>query len=411
MRRPLTAAAVLAALLGALPLPYATAQVLDAQAQCASEGSGNAPAKRASLRVASFNVLHTLTDESNETLDARLPLAVSAIISSGADVVGAQEVAVTTNHGHVAQRLAKGLAQRTHQRWYWCWFGSNPHFPGEPDLRPGGGGGALSDQMAAFARGGEDEFHEGVAVLSRYPIATSSVRRMPPRSYESPFCVPPDPINCNAAAIFDSRSILHTRINGPTGAVDVFTTHLAHGITPLSDTTKLLYAQLSVDYVDEMAGDDATPDFLTGDFNSVEGSPVHDAVTGAGFVDTFRKANPKGTGYTSDQQIFAPKATVDHRIDYVFARPGSCALRVTSSKVFANKPGPYKKGVVWPSDHLAVVSEIAACGAGAVVRPGGSNSAGPGGGPLAATGPSVLPLVAGFLACVGLALLRRYREE
>jgi endonuclease/exonuclease/phosphatase family metal-dependent hydrolase len=324
---------------------------------CGQEGTGGPTGGNAgTLRVATFNVLHTQDDEDEATLEARLPVQVQAMVDAGVEVVGLQEALNSTNHGKVAQRLAQGLAASTSQTWYWCWFQSNPHFPGEPDTQPGGGGGPLSEFMAGAVKAGETRWSEGIGILSRYPIAEKSVIRLTPRSYEAGFCVPPDPIGCNAAAFFDSRSVLRARIAAPGAPVDLYTTHLAHGLTPASDVTKLAQVLEVLAYINQTAGADTTPDFLVGDFNSLEGSPVHQAVTDAGFVDTFRAARPDDPGNTSDQHILEPNSTVDHRIDYVFGRPGSCGLRALAGEVFADEPVPYQGGSLWPSDHYAVVT-------------------------------------------------------
>jgi endonuclease/exonuclease/phosphatase family metal-dependent hydrolase len=186
---------------------------------------------------------------------------------------------------------------------------------------------------------------------------------------------------------------------------------MAHGLTPLSDTTRLLYANLAVAYADETATDDATPDMLVGDFNSVEDSAVHAAVVDAGYVDTFRQANPGVVGATADQDPVAQADTATERIDYVFARPGGCGLQVRSSAVIANHPSTYQGGSLWPSDHHGVVSELAC----AQAAPGQSVAAGrsenQAGGVLAATGggPPVLPLVAAGALAALLALGRLHR--
>lgn len=354
---------------------------LDPDAECAVETGGTAPAPDGPLRVATFNVLHGLTADSDKTLGSRVALAVDAIIDSGADVVGAQEVSVTNSHGHVAKRLAQGLMQRTGLSWWWCWFQSNPHFPGEPDLRPGGGGGPLTELFVANAGTGNGQFREGVAILSRFPITDSGVRRIAPRSYEAPACVPPDPFACNFAAAFDSRSVLRVRIRPTAGAdeLDVYTTHVAHHLTELSPVQKLINVQQVLAYVNETAIRGATPDLLVGDFNSVEGDQRHAAVTGAGFVDTFRLADPASRGATSDQKILTdtPEPTATERIDFVFARPGTCGISVPGSRVFANVPSLQPDGRwLWPSDHLAVVSEVACAGSRSAFPAGGSGQGG-----------------------------------
>ena len=335
---------------------------LDPKPECGTEGGGPAaPLPAAKLRVATFNVLHGQTDEGDATLDSRVPLAVAALQATGADVVGLQEASVTTTHGHVTKKLAAGLAAASGVRWHWCWFQSNPHFPLEPDLRAGGGGGPLTEVMVAQARAGQAEFREGLGVLSRTPILANGVRRHPPRSYEAPFCVPPDPLNCNAAAVFDARAVLWARVATAAGAVDVFTTHLAHGLTPLSELTKRLQTVLARVYIDEVARPDPTPDVFVGDFNSPEGSSVGALIAGAGFRDSFRMANPQDRGFTGDQDIFSRTITTTERIDYVYVRRGACGVEITASDRFPDAPDTVGGKPLWPSDHLGVVTTLDLC--------------------------------------------------
>ena len=349
------------ALLGGLFVADADAQgsPTDAAPLCGSFGTVAAPVTPAPLKVGTYNILHTLEETAYESLDTRLELQADVLTAAGVDVVGLQEVVgKTSEHDNAAERLASEMAERTSQRWEWCWFQSNPHFPGEPDLYEGGGG-PLSEQMALRGRNGSGEFREGLAVISRFPIGERAVRRLPPRSYEAAACtnVPPDPLGCNLAAVFESRAVMWTRI----GDVDVFNTHFAHGITQLSAASRQVHSEFALGFIDEKADrNDASPDFFVGDFNSVEGDPVHDRITGAGWADTFREKHPTDPGITSHQVIRSPTPANDARIDFVFARPGGCGLKVVDSEVIGDAYVPYQDGVLWPSDHYGVVSTVRA---------------------------------------------------
>jgi hypothetical protein len=129
-------------------------------------------------RVASYNMLHGLTAEGDRTLEARLAIDVSELATSRVDVVGVQEAEESTKHGLVIARLAAGLASRTHESWYWCWFRTEPHLNGTPDTRRGGGS-DFSDQLAKHYNSNESKWYEGAAVLSRWPIVASAVHRLP----------------------------------------------------------------------------------------------------------------------------------------------------------------------------------------------------------------------------------------
>jgi endonuclease/exonuclease/phosphatase family metal-dependent hydrolase len=336
--------------------------VADAPPLCATVGpAGKTPLPVKHLAVASFNLLHGQEDYGAETLKARLPLQLAALAATGADIVGVQESSVTTSNGNVIKKLAEGLAASTGTGWTWCWFESNPHFPLEPDVQPGGGGGPLTEVMVTQARAGEDEFREGVGILTRLPVVASAVRRQPPRSYEGLACIPPDPLACNAAGVFDSRAVLWARLTTAAGDVDVFNTHLAHGITPLSPETKRLETIYAMDYIHDTARFDAAPDFFLGDFNSPDGSQVGTIIRRAGFLDTFRAVNPLGAGFTGDQDIHSPVSTTTERIDYVYARPGGCDMKIKRSDTFPDAPTLVAGGPLWPSDHHGVVTDFDIC--------------------------------------------------
>lgn len=346
---------------------------LDRQPLCGEEDpprAAPAPADDGALRIATYNLLHDFEDASDRTLDRRLELAADALHAAGADVVGAQEVVRNAADGAVARRLAAELAARSGVTWYWCWSQSNPLFPGEPDVRSRGGVGPLSELLVdgtSLANG--REFREGLAVVTRFPISAARFHRLPDRSYEAPFCVPPDPFDCNLSAVFDSRQVLWARIGGSGGhAFDFFTTHIAHELTPLSPSTKLLQVKAALRVV-ERWNDPDTPDFLVGDFNSDPRSDRHEAVTDVGFVDTYLAAGGRecsaaaAGGCTGDpaegEEVFTDGAgrTMRRRIDYVFARGCSVAgSRVIGTNARRVATGPDAGTFLWPSDHLGVVS-------------------------------------------------------
>ncbi|MGH9274307.1 MAG: endonuclease/exonuclease/phosphatase family protein, partial [Acidimicrobiales bacterium] len=348
------------------------------------------------LRVASFNVLHSETDDGDVSLGDRLPLLAAAIADGGADIVGAQEVTrnlgfdpadeAPQRHGLVAQRLAAAIADRTGQPWGWCWSLSNPHVPLSPDVGPGGGN--PIDAIAAENGNLPDpgDFSEGLAILTRFPIEASAFRRLTPRSYEAVGCLDLDPF-CPLDALFDSRQVLWARVASPGGGVDMFTTHLAHTLTSLSDTTRALQVQQAIDITAEWATSDSVPDFLVGDFNSTPDSGVVASAIGAGFVDTYGASGgpdctqPGATGCSggppSGADVFtaAAERPMSERIDYVFARPPStCALAVPASDLLGAEPSRLPDGRwLWPSDHLGFVSAVscapAAAGPGTAAAP------------------------------------------
>ncbi len=338
------------------------------QALC-DERAGSGGADDGALRVATYNVLHTQDPEGLATITQRIPMLVSEIANSGADVVGMQEVAKTSvlkhspaEHGLVVDLVAEGLAAATGDTWYWCWFASNPHVPYEPETQPGGGGGPLTElvvSLAAQQTGNGAEFREGVALLSRFPLRDPQVHRLPLRVHEAVACIPPDPIGCNLPAALDSRQVLHAVVEAPDGPFDLYSTHIAHGLTALSDFTKELHIEDAVAFI--AASDSASrPAVFTGDFNTTPGEPRLAPVFAAGFADSFAVANPGHSGFTGGQPVISdqPQPTAGGRIDYVFVRDFDAAI--CASSVFGTGSVPYPGGqFLFPSDHLAVVTTLA----------------------------------------------------
>jgi len=357
--------------------------VLDGTPICglAAPAPGSTPvADDGVLKVASFNLLHSDLDEADMSLADRLPLEADALAASGADIIGAQEVARNTDftpgdeypqrHGFVAQRLAEMISARTGEAWTWCWSASNPHVPLTPDITTGGGNplDALAVMFGNIPDSGT--FSEGLAILTRFPVQWSRFHRMLPRSYEAVACLNLDPF-CRLDATFDARQVLWARIATPLGGVDMFTTHIAHHIGGLSNTTKLLQARQAMQVVKNWSVRDALPDFLVGDFNSAPGGKVWNTVTNNGFVDTYRAAGgvecvaPGDAGCSGgppdggETYTAGPTRAMSERIDYVWARRGSCGLAVTNSQLIGNTPTLQSDGrYIWPSDHNGFVSTV-----------------------------------------------------
>lgn len=360
--------------------------VVDGEPICGTEGSGR-PARlaRGDLpAVGTFNVLHSQGEDDDADVSDRLDQVVDAMLDDTgaprADAWGLQEVTNNEEHGNVAQRVAAGLAERTGEPWEWCWSWSNPHFPAEPDLLPGGGG-PLSQLVAQFSNlpeGDLRDFKEGVAVVTRFHVTEARFRRLPPRAHEALACPPsPDPldlIGCQFPAVFDHRQVLWTRINTRGGGqFDLFDTHLAHGLTDHSDEVKLAQTRKALATIEEWHHP-KTPDVFVGDFNSDPSTDRYDEVVGAGFTDTYRASGEvecgsdtgaPWRGCTSSQRVLTddPTPTVRTRIDHVFVRTNGCDLAIAGSTIVGTNAEPLPDGRWrWPSDHLGVASQLACAG-------------------------------------------------
>jgi endonuclease/exonuclease/phosphatase family metal-dependent hydrolase len=357
--------------------------------RCGTAAGAEAPPV-ATLRVATFNVLHGLEETpsypTHSTFEARLELQAQEIAAEGLDLVGMQEVSETeTPAGHapgnVAERLALRLAEITQQAWHWCWHLSNPHLPVEPDIAEGGGG-PVSDVIASMASDKYGSFKEGAAVLSRYPIIAAEARRLPLRfPGEYVLCPPAEIPTCNLTAIFDHRIALWARVDTPGGVTDIIATHFAHHLTPLSEVSKFSHAAAVLAFSEQMTFQHGEPArrFITCDCNltTSDQPPGVGLITSAGWTDSYAFVHPGSacapdqdtSGCSSDQEIVTetPVATTTERIDYVFARAGSCGLDIEDSERIADTPALQDDGrYLWPSDHLAFATDVtvAGCAAG-----------------------------------------------
>jgi endonuclease/exonuclease/phosphatase family metal-dependent hydrolase len=349
--------------------------------ECGTAAGTTNAGPKSTLRVATFNVLHGLEETpaypTHSTLDARLELASQAIASSQIDLLGMQEVSKTEGakmhtSGLVVEQMAERLAQITSESWHWCWTLSNPHFPLEPDIYVGGGG-PISDVIASQASSNYSSFKEGSAVLSRYPITDSESRRLPLRLPVEYVACPPDEIpDCNLTTIFDHRIAMWARVATPGGPTDIVTAHFAHHLTQFSEASKFQHAVAVVAFSEEETLRHGEPArrFLTCDCNlTTEDSPPGiQFITDHGWTDSYVTQNPNSrcappadtSACTSDQDILAAASTTTARIDYVFARGGTCPMTLGASQKFADVPSavpghPY----LWPSDHHAVWTDVA----------------------------------------------------
>jgi endonuclease/exonuclease/phosphatase family metal-dependent hydrolase len=139
-------------------------------------------------------------------------------------------------------------------------------------------------------------------------------------------------------------------------------THLASGNVPG-------FAELRALQAGELAASlpDGVPAIVMGDLNDHAGSPMYQALTGAGFTDTWSALRPGTTGYTcceaADLSNHVP--TLVERIDFVLARGIKVAGQVNRiGEVPADRVAG-AAGPVWPSDHAGLVVSL-------LVSPGGS---------------------------------------
>ncbi|MFA5889772.1 MAG: endonuclease/exonuclease/phosphatase family protein [Actinomycetota bacterium] len=341
--------AVASALLLLTPFAFARGLGLEPTPLC-DRADGGLPAgpvredAEYQLRVASFNVLHGLTDEGDQTLERRLEIQVQELADSGVDVVGLQEVSESTNHGRVIQRLSAELARVTEQTWYWCWFRTEPHAPGVPDTRPGGGD-PLSDQLAAHYNSHENEWYEGAAVLSRWPILRAAAHRLPGEDVVGRLtgeCLPAQDPVCALDLALEPRAAVWAEVSTPRGPLSVVAAHTSGNVDQHADLAR-------------WASDRSLRDrsaVIVCDCNAVSSSAAYAALVDRSWLDTYSTLRAD-EGSTVDQQLTATGPTVTERIDYVWLRGGS-ALQPVESERFMNAP----VDGLWPSDHWGVLTTL-----------------------------------------------------
>jgi endonuclease/exonuclease/phosphatase family metal-dependent hydrolase len=243
------------------------------------------------------------------------------------DVLGVQEVWASNDEG--GENLAEWLARRLGMHWAWS---RSP----------------VQDRWHS-RNGGDTTVDVGVGVLSRYPILDTAERRLP--------TAPGFPD--------DGKTALHALIEVPGGPLPFFTAHLNSGV-PESEVRCAQVRELAAFVAERATG--PYPPVVTGDFNAepdfdeirlICGYKTAPAVPGLVLLDAWRFADPA-----------LPQGTWDiaHELAVNFGRRPSCV-----DYVLVGLPGPDGRGWVrtarragdvaidgvWPSDHAAVIAELA----------------------------------------------------
>ncbi|WP_432193008.1 endonuclease/exonuclease/phosphatase family protein [Streptomyces sp. bgisy027] len=238
------------------------------------------------------------------------------------DAVGLQEVWSARG-----ENLAEWLAGELGLHWTW----------------------AASDDSGRWQRRiGEPGVEVGNAVLSRWPVIEQDILRLPaPES------------------LYDGRLAFYARLATPTHEVPFFTTHLTSG--PSASAVRSAQVTALAEFVAAHRQGTDFPPVSTGDFNAwpdsdeirlFGGYKTAPAVPGQVLLDAWEYAE---TG--------APWATWDPVNPYV----GPMSPRARIDYIHVGSPGPGGLGHVravrragdgpvdgvWPSDHAAVVADLA----------------------------------------------------
>ncbi|WP_330467369.1 endonuclease/exonuclease/phosphatase family protein [Streptomyces longwoodensis] len=189
----------------------------------------------------------------------------------------------------------------------------------------------------------------GNAVLSRWPVTEQRVLRLPA----------PDDLD-------DGRLALYARLAAPGHDVPFFTTHLTsalHASAVRCDQVRALG-----EFVHEHRGDTPFPAVVTGDFNAWPdsdevrlhgGYKTAPAVPGQVLIDAWEYADPTAPAATWDpaNPYTASLLKRGVRIDYVHVGPPGPDGLGGVRAVRRAGDGPVEG--VWPSDHAAVVADLA----------------------------------------------------
>lgn len=193
----------------------------------------------------------------------------------------------------------------------------------------------------------------GNAILSRFPIIESRSEPLP------------------HAGTGEPRSLGYALVATEWGELPVFVTHFnwrfEHGFA------RLAQAIYVAGRVDELAPPQAgyLPPILLGDFNAAPEADEIRFLTGlsvqngrsAYFADAWVYGGDGGPGATFDPRNDYARANREpaRRIDYIFVRGPDSELRgePLHTKIVFNEPQEGPEGILWPSDHFGVYSEIA----------------------------------------------------
>ena len=271
------------------------------------------------LRIVTINFWGT-----QPPLDQRLALAADQLAALSPDVIGMQEVrpldgrSGPTTADHLAEHLGMQSVYEVAVKW-----NDDDFFAGHP--------------------GGQ----EGLAILSRHPIAEHRAIRLP------------------EARKVEARILLSARVETPAGSVWCHTTHLHYrlddGVARENQVVAIDDAlrAIDTDRAQILCGDfNAPPDadeirFLRG-LTTLAGRRTH-------YQDAFLRVHPEDAGHTwcSENEHTRPLRSLDldRRIDYVFVTTRKKDGRGTVIDARVTLEDRNRNGHC-ASDHYGVVAEI-----------------------------------------------------
>ena len=176
---------------------------------------------------------------------------------------------------------------------------------------------------------------DSLSILSRYPVVRSDSAALPEFPHDEP------------------RQVLFAEILIERQSILVANTHLAYRSEMGQERKAQVDALLAA--IKGFWQKGAAAKILCGDFNDVPDSPAVRRLLdgGEGFYDTYDKCHPGSPGFTYSRKnpYVDPIATIDQRIDYIFA--GGGVVPKDCSVVFDGS-----NGFDFATDHFGVLAVL-----------------------------------------------------
>ena len=274
------------------------------------------------LKVVTFNTYHAYPLCAH--IEPRLALLERGLRTVAPDVVLLQEISVSALYGHLPARLVDGLNAA----------GLKYHL-------------AYSPANGSVAEGGA--FEEGSAVLSRWPILETEVRRLA--------ATHPVWRNHHGYEYQEFRIALRATVEIEPGLLlDAFGTH----ITDVEERGGVSARRLQIEdlarFVDERPHRDV-PAIIGGDFNAPPQAAEISRLSELGLVDVCAGREPGPTNDRDDRDLEDPRDTANQRIDYLFAAGGRVVAR--DVRLFLDAAVEIEPGrFLWASDHSGIQAEL-----------------------------------------------------
>jgi endonuclease/exonuclease/phosphatase family metal-dependent hydrolase len=276
------------------------------------------------LSVLTFNVFHDYP--SCRHFDSRLGILENGLAAERPDFAILQEVSVSEAHGHLPERLVAGLRDRGLHY-------SLAYAPANGSIRDGG------------------TFEEGSAILSRWPIAESEVRRLAAHHVVER--------EHHGYRYEEYRIALRAGVVIEPGfSIDVFGTH----VTDVAPRERISPRRLQIEDLARFVAERPnrrSPAIVGGDFNARPEAEEIDWLREQGFQDLCAENEPGHTNDADDRDLEGLQDTANQRIDYLFVAGAAGQVSVRCTRLFLAQPAEVEpRRFLWASDHSGILGEL-----------------------------------------------------